>query len=174
MFEQENLTDSFDVLLNNECSFYLDNYVGNYPQTSDLPLSQPFDEQTQKINRKLDPITQWKLIDTAEKVKISAKNKNLKQQLCPIQTKESVHTKKKRSYFRRSKHPKEVVEAFLEQKKREKRERNRILAAESRKRQKAEMRMLKDDNERLKVELKNAFCRIKNLEKEVTTDSLKH
>lgn len=60
--------------------------------------------------------------------------------------------RQKRPYFRRSKYPKEVVEEFEARKKIEKRERNRILAAQSRQRQKEEVASLKKENSDLKRE----------------------
>lgn len=69
----------------------------------------------------------------------------------------SSNSKKKRSYFRRSKHSQEVVEAYLEKKKVEKRERNRILAQQSRQRQKVEMNTLKARN----AELEMAVCHLR-------------
>lgn len=75
--------------------------------------------------------------------------------------------KKKRSYFRKCKHPKEVVERFLEQKRKEKRERNRILAAESRRRQKEEMLSLKTEKTGLVKKLDRAMQEIAALKKEL-------
>lgn len=73
-------------------------------------------------------------------------------------------TKQKRPYFRRSKYPKEVVERFEARKKVQKRERNRVLAAESRRRQKQRLETLEEENVHLRHQLSMLVERLQHYE----------
>lgn len=73
--------------------------------------------------------------------------------------------RKKRPYYRKNKHPKEVLERVEQERLKRKRIKNRELAARSRKKKKERMAFLEKENEtlklqveRLKDELKNCVC----------------
>lgn len=74
----------------------------------------------------------------------------------------------KRPYFRKSKYPKEIVEQFEARKKIQKRERNRVLAAESRRRQKDKLFDLEKENKNLLSKIDHLSKRLRLYEEERT------